>query len=102
MTSGEQDANGWGSLDNVTASLRNNSNLEYWIILQLKVTTLNSTQAILNVKCNWHTFVSYTFFFFQLGKDPSYLTFKPVTLVPYDNNLINPYIMSKKQVRTYF
>lgn len=33
-----------------------------------------------------------------LGKDPSYLTFKPVTLVPYDNNLINPYIMSKKQL----
>jgi Xaa-Pro aminopeptidase len=33
-----------------------------------------------------------------LGKDPSFLTFKPVTLVPYDNNLINPYIMSKKQL----
>lgn len=24
-----------------------------------------------------------------------------MTLVPYDNNLINPHIMNKKQVRTY-
>ncbi|KDR18194.1 Xaa-Pro aminopeptidase 2 [Zootermopsis nevadensis] len=33
-----------------------------------------------------------------LGSDPNYLTFKPVTLVPYDSNLINPDIMSKKQL----
>ncbi|PNF27724.1 hypothetical protein B7P43_G12791, partial [Cryptotermes secundus] len=36
-----------------------------------------------------------------LGSDSNYLTFKPVTLVPYDNNLINPHIMNKKEVRTY-
>jgi uncharacterized membrane protein YccF (DUF307 family) len=41
------------------------------------------------------------FSIFQLGSDANYLTFKPVTLVPYDNNLINPDIMSKKQVRIF-
>jgi len=63
---------------------------------------LNPAYAILNINCNWHTCVSVYFLLFQLGKDPSFLTFKPVTLVPYDNNLINPYIMSKKQVRSLY
>ncbi|XP_069700118.1 xaa-Pro aminopeptidase ApepP-like [Periplaneta americana] len=34
-----------------------------------------------------------------LGTDPNYLTFKPVTLVPYEHNLINPDIMSKTQIK---
>jgi hypothetical protein len=65
--------------------------------LQLKFTKLNISNHKHKTVTKW----SAHFVLFQLGSDPNYLTFKPVTLVPYDNNLINPHIMNKKQVRTY-